>query len=193
MLLGLAEALASLAPGVPLLAFAPLLAKPGPKPKGPLDSPHRRRMLDIIRESPGITSGELGTRFTFNSGSLYHHLRILTDAGLVREETDGFDQRRTHLYVTARAKTPRDAARPLPSLSTEAREIALLVVMNPGLEFEELEDLAEVKGRALYHHVRRLTMMGLVSSSSPTRYRGLRAGPTLYKILDLPEPGRPRR
>ena len=49
----------------------------------------RRRMLDHVRDSPGITVGALAAKFDTSRITVLNHLSVLTDAGLILSEKDG--------------------------------------------------------------------------------------------------------
>jgi predicted transcriptional regulator len=70
-------------------------------------TPQRAELLTIIQAAPGLTLSQLRERASFGWGSVYHHVGLLTRAGLIRTETSG---RRLLVY-------PRDA---LDQVSPEA-------------------------------------------------------------------------
>ena len=49
----------------------------------------RRRILDILRERPGISVGELAREFDVSRIAVMNHLAVLSDAGLVVSEKQG--------------------------------------------------------------------------------------------------------
>ncbi len=49
----------------------------------------RRRMLDIVKEEPGIGVGALATEFDVSRIAVMKHLAVLEDAGLIISEKDG--------------------------------------------------------------------------------------------------------
>lgn len=58
----------------------------------------RRKMLDIVRDEPGITVGRLASQFDTSRITVINHLSLLTDAGLILSEKDG---RSRKLYLNA--------------------------------------------------------------------------------------------
>ncbi|WP_136637432.1 ArsR/SmtB family transcription factor [Pseudooceanicola onchidii] len=58
----------------------------------------RRKMLDIVRDQPGITVGQLASQFDTSRITVINHLSLLTDAGLILSEKDG---RSRKLYLNA--------------------------------------------------------------------------------------------
>jgi len=56
----------------------------------------RRRILDIVRDDPGLSVGELATHFDISRIAIMNHLTVLSDAGLVISEKDG---RKRRLYL----------------------------------------------------------------------------------------------
>lgn len=49
----------------------------------------RRRMLDIVKEEPGIGVGALATEFDVSRIAVMKHLAVLEDADLIISEKDG--------------------------------------------------------------------------------------------------------
>jgi len=58
----------------------------------------RRRMLDIVRQSPGLGVGELSKEFDVSRIAVMKHLAVLEEAGLVVSEKAGRVRR---LYFNA--------------------------------------------------------------------------------------------
>ncbi len=58
----------------------------------------RRRMLDRVKGSPGMTVGALAGGFDVSRIAVMKHLRVLEDAGLVVSQKDGRSRR---LYFNA--------------------------------------------------------------------------------------------
>ncbi len=58
----------------------------------------RRRMLDLVKESPGMRVGTLAAEFDVSRIAVMKHLRVLEEAGLVVSEKDG---RARRLYFNA--------------------------------------------------------------------------------------------
>ena len=58
----------------------------------------RRRMLDIVKERPGIGVGALASEFDVSRIAVMKHLAVLEQAGLVVSEKDGRTRR---LYFNA--------------------------------------------------------------------------------------------
>jgi len=58
----------------------------------------RRRVLDLVKASPGITVGKLAAEFDVSRVAVMKHLRVLEDADLLVSEKDGRSRR---LYFNA--------------------------------------------------------------------------------------------
>jgi uncharacterized protein YndB with AHSA1/START domain/DNA-binding transcriptional ArsR family regulator len=54
-----------------------------------LADPNRRRMLDLLREHPGMHASALAKRFAFTRIAAVKHLRVLEDGGLVTRRREG--------------------------------------------------------------------------------------------------------
>ena len=63
-----------------------------------LANENRRRMLDIVRETPGIGVGALASEFDVSRIAVMKHLAVLEEAGLVISEKKGRTRR---LYFNA--------------------------------------------------------------------------------------------
>lgn len=60
-----------------------------------LAHPHRRRMLDLLRERPGLSVRELSDSFAMSDVGVLKHVRVLEAADLVVSRKAG---RERHLY-----------------------------------------------------------------------------------------------
>ena len=58
----------------------------------------RREMLDLLRDTPGLSVGELAAQFDVTRIAVMNHLKVLEDAQLVISEKRG---RSRHLYLNA--------------------------------------------------------------------------------------------
>ena len=58
----------------------------------------RREMLDHLRDTPGLSVGELAAKFDVTRIAVMNHIKVLEDAELVISEKDGRSRR---LYLNA--------------------------------------------------------------------------------------------
>lgn len=177
--------------GAPLAGFAslvPLAMRLDADDFDPLAAPQRKQMMEVIKNRPGISVGDLKAEMPFGWASLYYHLGILIDAGLVKDVLDEIDGRRRHLFPIGKGgKIPKPKT-PEPVLSQPSTEVAMAIVNKPGMNLQELISELGMTPRNVYYHVRRLEEAGLIKSSSKTRYRDLTARPALFELLGLPKP-----
>lgn len=159
----------------------------------PLFSEQRQLMLRVIRENPGISVGDLKAQMPFQWGSFYYHLDVLLDKSFVKLEVDSFDLRRRHLYPAEGSMAEMTAESPPTVLTPAAKEVALIIAANPGVDFARLVELAGIPPRTLHYHLKRLSENGLVQTESPTRYVGITPTPMLHGLLGLPEAGVKKR
>lgn len=169
-------------------ALLPLATRLDDEDFDPLEAPQRKAMLDVIKSRPGISVGDLKEEMPFGWASLYYHLGILIDAGLVKDELDAIDGRRRHLYPVLKGGRIPKAKTPEPVLSAPSTEVATAIIDKPGMNLQELIVELGMTPRNVYYHVRRLEEAGLIKSSSKTRYRDLTARPALFELLGLPKP-----
>ena len=58
----------------------------------------RRRILDLVRDRPGQSVGELAKAFDVSRIAIMNHLKVLEDANLITSQKDGRSRR---LYLNA--------------------------------------------------------------------------------------------
>jgi len=58
----------------------------------------RRRILDLVRDTPGQSVGELANAFDVSRIAIMNHLKVLQEAGLLVSQKDGRTRR---LYLNA--------------------------------------------------------------------------------------------
>lgn len=63
-----------------------------------LASEHRRRILDLLKQRPGMAVGELACEFDVTRIAVMNHIAVLERAGLLISEQDG---RARRLYLNA--------------------------------------------------------------------------------------------
>ncbi|MCX6126384.1 MAG: metalloregulator ArsR/SmtB family transcription factor [Proteobacteria bacterium] len=63
-----------------------------------LADPNRRKILDIVRDQPGINVNDLSQHFDFSRFATMKHLRLLEEAKLLLGKKEGKDKR---LYINA--------------------------------------------------------------------------------------------
>ena len=65
---------------------------------GAIADPVRREILLMLRDEP-LSAGQIADRFVISRPAISRHLRVLREAGLVRDAADG--RRRLYTLVTA--------------------------------------------------------------------------------------------
>jgi DNA-binding transcriptional ArsR family regulator len=65
---------------------------------GAIADPVRREILLMLRDEP-LSAGQIADRFVISRPAVSRHLRVLREAGLVRDTADG--RRRVYALVTA--------------------------------------------------------------------------------------------
>ena len=64
-----------------------------------LGSPVRRRILDIVKNNPGCTVGEVAANFDTTRIAVMRHLRMLEEAALTASQKEGRKRRLYHNVV----------------------------------------------------------------------------------------------
>lgn len=123
----------------------------------------RGAILDAVRTSPGLPLGSLRARCGMGWGGIYHHLRALKAAGLVKIEVAG----RKHRVFPAGEHASDEAAGKaaglrLPGATTRLR-IASVVAARPGIGAAQIAQELSLAEGLVRHHLRGLAKDGLVA------------------------------
>lgn len=161
----------------PRLSAAVALALPETSPV--LGSPIRQAILRLVQERPGISLSDLGRRLALRWGAASFHVARLEAGGLVRTVRIGRRRLVYALDASIAAYPEEHAALHEPA----CRRLALAIIEHPGSSVSRLVEHTGLSPRVVYHHAKRLLDLGLIASSSPGAYRGLRASGKLFALL----------
>ncbi len=125
---------------------------------GALDLESRRRMFDFIRSRPGTYMREMERELEMQVGMLTYHLRVLTDAGMVRTEQEGNHIR--YFPSDGFVLTDRKVLSYLRNHSTRA--ILMHALDRGSIGFGELVELTGVSKSTLSYHLKRMHAAGLI-------------------------------
>ena len=143
----------------------------------------RASILDHVRRRPGISVTALRRATSLGWGSLYHHLRRLLLADLVRVAAAGG----ARLVFPAEAVPDARGCALRRALACPATLAVLdAVAAGAGRDVEAVRAATGMKARVVHYHLKRLVQVGAVESASRTRYRQLRPTPaavTLARVL----------
>lgn len=122
-----------------------------------LHHPVRRKLLELVTESPGIHLEAARRAAGIGAGSAAHHVHLLVGGGLVREQRAG-RFRRLYPADVPPLVIARDAALRQP----RAAALYELVRANPGLGLREASRRLSVPASSLQWHAERLARAGLL-------------------------------
>jgi predicted transcriptional regulator len=123
-----------------------------------LDLESRRRIFELIRSRPGTYMREMERELGMQVGMLTHHIRVLTEAGMIRAEQEGNHLR--YFPSEGFVLTERKALSYLRNRSTRA---VLLYALDRGtVSFGELVTLTKVSKSTLSYHLKRMAAAGLI-------------------------------
>ena len=123
-----------------------------------LDNERRERVLQLVRERPGIGPRDIGQATGMNWGVLSYHLDRLERAGLVSSQRVG--QHRCYFLPGA---VPRDAQEKVGVVRADTtRRVAQLVRERPGIPQRELAAALGLSASATSKQVSRLEAAALV-------------------------------
>ena len=136
-----------------------------PKPRKRLSlllHPLRRRIYEVVCESPGIHFFQLASELTTAQGTLTWHLRQLENDGLLRSTKFG-GKRIFYPRLLSRVESAKAFAA---LRSKTAQEIFRLVINTPGMNQQELAEAVGIHHDTVRYHLTRFEKVGLVE-----RYR----------------------
>lgn len=123
-----------------------------------LDLENRRKVFDIIRSRPGTYMREIERESGLQVGVLTYHLRVLTEAGMVRTVEEGNHLR--YFLADGFILTDRRTIAHLRNRSTRA---LLMNVLDKGtIDFKELRSALGISKSTLSYHLKRLSSAGIV-------------------------------
>lgn len=123
-----------------------------------LDLESRRTIYEMVRSRPGTYLREMERELGMQVGMLTYHLRVLTEAGMIRAEPEG-----NHLrYFPADGFILNDR-KALSHLRNRTSRAILMNVLDRGSAgFSELLGLVGVSKSTLSYHLKRLAAAGLI-------------------------------
>lgn len=137
-----------------------------------LDHPLRRRIMEAIRDEPGIHRAGVAGRLDAAESTVRHHLDKLRSGGLVTTNEDhGFVCYFPRGEVDARL---REALPVL--LKPGPRKVLQALIERPGRSNKELSEATGLSPSTVHHHVQRLREAGLVEGQR--RGRTVQLSPT---------------
>jgi len=123
-----------------------------------LDLESRRTIYEMIRSRPGTFLREMERELGMQVGMLSYHLRVLSEAGMIRAEQEG-----NHLrYFPADGFILNDR-KALSYLRNRTSRVILIHVLDKGsIGFSELLAPVGVSKSTLSYHLKRLAAAGLI-------------------------------
>lgn len=134
-----------------------------------LQHPTRRHLYEEVRKRPGISARELQRALDIGWGEAAHHLRQLTDAGLLRRERGG---RRDYYFLPE--ITWQDRKTLLLLRSPAERMILVGLASSPGLSFPQVVSHAGLSKSTVSFHMHHMIELGVVEGyreDNVLRYR----------------------
>lgn len=126
--------------------------------ESPLDLESRRTIYELVRSRPGTYMREMERELGMQVGMLTYHLRVLTEAGMIRAEQEGNHIR--YFPVDGFILNDRKA---LSHLRNRTSRAILIHVLDRGsVGFNDLLGPVGVSKSTLSYHLKRLAAAGLV-------------------------------
>jgi len=128
---------------------------------GTLDLENRRRIYEMIRSRPGTYLREMERELGMGVGMLTYHLRVLTEAGIIRVEKEG-----NHLrYSGPMTFIRRGPSNAFLSEGWPSRVILVYILDNGSVSVSQLKALTGMSSSTIYYHLKKLSSVGLVAIS----------------------------
>lgn len=140
--------------------------------EGSLDLESRRRIYDLICSRPGTFMREMERELGMQVGMLTYHLRVLTEAGMVRAEPEGNHVR--YFPVKDFIFTDRKLLSHLRNRS--ARSILMHAMDRGSIGYADLLSVMDISKSTLSYHLKRLSAVGLITVS--------KGGGTVIRVND---------
>ncbi len=123
-----------------------------------LELESRRIILELIRSKPGTYLRELERELGMGIGMLTYHLKVLTDAGMIRTEKEGNHIR----YFVSNDFVPQDR-KALSYLRNRSSRNILIHALDRGMVgLAQMSELTGLTPSTLNYHLKRLTSAGLI-------------------------------
>lgn len=130
-----------------------------------LNHPTRSAIMQVVQDSPGIHFKELQRRTQLANGTLRHHVRYMSDAGLMSERRQGGF---TCYYPGEHIPADTLAAAPVLKSDT-ARDVLAAIKQRPGTSVAQIARQTGLAGGTIGYHVKRLKDAGLVEGRRERR------------------------
>lgn len=123
------------------------------KLKNALDNRKRRRILEIIKECPGITITQLQKLTNMNRNTLRYHLSFLEKENLIYSIKVGS---RKLLFSTDKHATQHLL------LSDKKKQIIEILSKSNGISIRQLSEMLNISQKTVYYHIKNLKELGIV-------------------------------
>lgn len=150
-----------------------------------LESPLRHQIVEMVKQRPGVSVGDIMDELQVGWGTLYHHLTKLSRSRIIQTSVVG---RRRLVYPVVPDQDPTVDKHMAMLRGKTARRVAEGVLAQPHITIQELTVLLDESPRVVYYHVKRLLDAQLILSDSKTRHTGLHPSPQLANLLELSKP-----
>jgi len=121
-------------------------------------NPIRRRIYEVVCESPGIYCYRIASELATSHGTLDWHLRKLEKEGLISSTKFGGKR----IYYPRKLSSAESAKAFAALRSKTAQEIFRMVINSPGMNQQEIADVVEVHHDTVRYHLSRFESVGLV-------------------------------
>jgi len=126
-----------------------------------LELESRKMIYDFIRSRPGTYMREMERELGMGVGMLTYHLRVLTEAGIIRVEKEG-----NHLRYFRSDDLHLEDRRTLSYLRDGPSRVILVYILDNGsVSVSQLKALTGMSSSTIYYHLKKLSSVGLVAIS----------------------------
>lgn len=123
-----------------------------------LELESRKKILELIRSKPGTYLREIERELGMGIGMLTYHLKVLTDAGMIRTEREGNHIR----YFLSNDFVPRDRKALSYLRNRSSRNILIHALDRGAVGLGQMSELTGLSPSTLNYHLKRLASAGLI-------------------------------
>lgn len=148
-----------------------------------LEHEDRQAILALVEDRPGIHFRDIARRLDLGHGILDHHLRKLTEAGVLEEHAT-----ESHRCYFPTGRIPASEREALANVKAgSARRLMAALREHPGSSLSELAEAVGLARSTVSHHIARLEDVRVVDAHREGRAKALRLTDLGEEVLDRVE------
>jgi len=133
----------------------------------PLELDTRKRIYNLIKESPGIHFREISRRLDIPVGVVEYHIHYMLKRDMIIGKKEGRYKR-----YYAEGKHGSREKQVFPFLRKKVpREVLINLLMEPGLRHRDLKEKLQVSGSTLTFHLKKMIKKGVIEEKKDGKHK----------------------